>query len=367
MGLYIGRRLAHLLGAMNWLSRAFAPVGLVAALSLAPSVAASDAAPSFKEVLELLRTNLVNIDESRLDRAAAEGLLQQFAPLACLVTNAPVEPAANGPSLAKSSVLEGTCGYVRVATVNSNLAPELQAALKSLAQTNKLKGWLVDLRFCGGADYQAAAAAGELFTGPDQALIDYGQGMIRSKGGQPSSRLPVMVLVNRQTSQAAEALAAILRATDSALVLGSPTAGQAFVTREFPLQTGGRLRIATAIVKTGDGQALSKDGVKPDILVAVNPEDERAYLDDPYRVLGRTASRASSGDTNPPASLTNRALRPRINEADLVRMLREGTDFDPDGPLLRSREPVRPVLRDPPLARAVDLLKGLAVVKRPVR
>jgi hypothetical protein len=62
---------------------------------------------------------------------------------------------------------------------------------------------------------------------------------------------------------------------------------------------------------------------------------------------------------------TNRpGRRTRPNEADLVRARREGLSLDGDFPVGRDGEPEKPVIRDPTLARAVDLLKGLAIVRR---
>ena len=61
-------------------------------------------------------------------------------------------------------------------------------------------------------------------------------------------------------------------------------------------------------------------------------------------------------------SVTNKPRR-RINEAELVRMLREGENLD-DEPARPSRvEAAQPVITDPALARAIDLLKALAVVR----
>ena len=57
---------------------------------------------------------------------------------------------------------------------------------------------------------------------------------------------------------------------------------------------------------------------------------------------------------------TNRVVRrPRFNEAELVRERREGIS-EADVTALREREPEKPVVSDPALARALDLLKGLA-------
>jgi hypothetical protein len=61
---------------------------------------------------------------------------------------------------------------------------------------------------------------------------------------------------------------------------------------------------------------------------------------------------------------TNRvARRPRFNEAELVRERREGIS-EADMTALRERDPEKPQVNDPALARALDLLKGLAVVRQ---
>jgi hypothetical protein len=55
----------------------------------------------------------------------------------------------------------------------------------------------------------------------------------------------------------------------------------------------------------------------------------------------------------------------RFNEAELVREHREGRDRDTgETPRARAPEPERPVVSDPALARALDLLRGLAVVRQ---
>jgi hypothetical protein len=60
---------------------------------------------------------------------------------------------------------------------------------------------------------------------------------------------------------------------------------------------------------------------------------------------------------------TNRAARrARFNEADLVRERREGIS-EADLTAMREREADKPMIQDPALARALDLLRGLALVR----
>jgi len=189
---------------------------------------------------------------------------------------------------------------------------------------------------------------------------------VRSKEKTDALTVPVAILVNHQTAGAAEALAALLRETGTGLILGSLTAGQAMIAQDFPLKNGERLRIATSPIQVGEGAPLSAEGVNPDIAVRVAPDDERIYYSDAFRSLHSTNQLFASPGisfTNQLSS-TNRARRTRFNEAELVRERREGPPLDTDLSPPRETEPEKPVVRDPALARALDLLKGLAVVRQ---
>ena len=64
-----------------------------------------------------------------------------------------------------------------------------------------------------------AAAVARLFLQTKQPLLDWGEGMAESKEGGAIGTCPVVTLVNRDTSGAAEALAAVLREAGRGLVL----------------------------------------------------------------------------------------------------------------------------------------------------
>jgi hypothetical protein len=324
-------------------------------------------APEFKEVYDLIRAHLAGMSEGQLNQAAVSALVSGLAPGVSLVTNAAAASAAGEtPLVIKSSVFEGDILYVRVGRVGDGLAQAISTACSKPGTTNKLKGVALDLRYAGGDDYAAAAAAADLFVKKEAPLLNWGGGMVRSKEKTDAIGLPVAVLVNRQTAGAAEALAAALRETGTGLILGGKTAGQAMVAQEFPLKNGDRLRIATAPIQLGDGSALSGQGLKPDIAVEVSSEDERAYYVDAFKMTDRTNLQASAAaSATGLGNGTNRlARRPRFNEAELVRERREGVS-EADVTAMRGREPDQPMVQDPALARALDLLRGLALVRQP--
>lgn len=319
------------------------------------------AAPDFKEVYDLVAAHLGGMTPAELNRTAVQALLSA---LGSRVSLNGVETSTNEPLVSKTSLFDGGITYLRVARVDDGLAAALREGYGKSAGTNKINGLVLDLRYAGGMDYAAAGAAADVFLKKERPLLDWGAGMARSREKTDALGMPVAVLVNHQTAGSAEALAGVLRQTGIALVLGNRTAGQAMVAEEYPLREGGRLRIATSPVHLGDGAAMSPEGVKPDIGVAVSPEDERAYYADAFKDLGKPGLLAgTSFSTVGPVNGTNRTRRARFNEAELVRERKEGFNSDQEA-VDAGNDTEKPAVRDPALARALDVLKGLAVVRQ---
>lgn len=326
--------------------------------------------PQFDEVYQLLLSNLDGVSQADLDRAAVNGLLEQLPGQAMLEeSNSAAIPPASDP-LGKVALYDDSYAYLRIGRVEGNLAEKLRAAYEGLARTNKskIKGVILDLRFAAGSDYGAAAAAADCFLNSDQPLLEWGTGSARATKKTNAIAAPVAILVNSQTAGAAESLAAALREADIGLILGGTTAGQAKIFKEFSLGNGEKLRIATAHIKLGNGTALAK-GLKPDIAVETSLADERAYLDDPCKILHPPAPAKNDSATNSSLSSTNQPAR-RPNEAELVRERRDG-EMPDDGSdemspqiIAAPEEPAPPVIADAALARALDLLKGLAVLQQ---
>jgi hypothetical protein len=341
--------------------------GLMALLN--QSIACADETPNsnsdFKEVYDLIREHAGGIAPDELDKAAIKGLLWALKPRVMLVTNNSQKANGTLPPIVRSNLFEGDIAYVRVGRVGDDLAKGVRGAYDDLKSTNGLKGMVLDLRYAAGDDYAAAAATVDLFVKKEQPLLNWGNGAVRSRAKNDAISVPVAVLINHDTRAAAEALAAAVRQTGTGLLLGTKTAGEAMVAREYPLKNGDRLRIATARIEVGDSSVMSADGVKPDIDVEVPGEEEQMYYADAFRVLPRPelSVNTSLSLTNQGAGTNRTAARRRFNEAELVRERKEGGTFDLDN-VERSNEPEKPVVHDPALARALDLLKGLAVVRR---
>ncbi|HOY56891.1 MAG TPA: S41 family peptidase [Verrucomicrobiota bacterium] len=321
--------------------------------------------PPFDEVYGVIRSNLVGMAEADLNRAAVEGLLGRLGSKVVLSRGEEALAEAEGakPELAGRRVFGQTLAYIRIKRIERGLGELFRAALADPAAPGQVEGLVLDLRFADGADYGEAGRVADAFVKASCKLLSWGDEVFETTAKTNAFDRPVMVLVNGETRRAAEALAAALRHADVALLIGSVTAGQASLFREFPLTTGQRLRIASTPVRVGEGREISSTGIKPDIEVAVRAEDERLFLDDPYRAIPRSGE----GPRQASASVFGRGPDPslRVSEADLVRMKREGQDLDGEAfPAPRAAvSEAAPVVTDPALARALDLLKGLAVLK----
>jgi len=316
----------------------------------------TNTSPDFHQVYDLLRANLGVMSDQQLNSAAVEGLLKELDGRATLV-GGPANRAfsQNESGLIQSAVLENNVVYLRVVQVGNSLPDQLDAAYHELVSTNKIAGVALDLRFADGNDYAAAVAAADLFVTKKMPLLKRDHEVEASRPAREPIPGPLMILINSETRGAAEALAAALREANAGLMLGNPTAGLAMTTRDFPLNNGQWLRVAANPVKLGEGAVISR--VQPDITVAVSLDDERAFLKNPYGTLAPNGN-SSAMDTNDFLTFVD-----HTSEADLVRQKQDDDEDSGAAAPPPSKRQQKPVIQDPVLARALDLIKGLAIVR----
>ena len=212
--------------------------------------------------------------------------------------------AAGAPAMADGpvvtvSIWETNVLCLRASRVTENFPDQLRAS----QPPGRTTGTVLDLRFAGGD------------SGADAAVKWFA-----------AKKSPLVILVNSQTRGAAAALAAQLRASASAIVIGSTNPPGEIV---------------------------------PDVAVAASLDDEKKYQDNPCAAPVTNSLGSLSATNNHLLAFVD-----HTSEAELVR--KRIKDGDEEGNLATPRaEPPQPVIRDPALARAVDLLKALAVLHKP--
>jgi hypothetical protein len=223
-------------------------------------------------------------------------------------------------------------------------------------------GIILDLRCNMTPDDYAGAVQVRSFFGPAYVINAPRSNMTPDQA--PVTQLfpgPRIVLVNHQTTGAAEALAGFLQA-DGALVVGRPTAGKVAVFQEYKLSSGQVLRYAASPPAHQDPARLFRfrsespawgRPVLPDISVAVDDRVEEAALTliKDHHILD---------------VISESPERHRLSEASLV----QGQDPEWDGYLASlEQRPVLlsvPVVHDAALISALDSLKAIQLSQRPL-
>jgi len=318
----------------------------------AASRAVAAPAPSFEEVSGLVRSNLAGATPEMLDGLAVDGFLKELAPRVVLVDSADARVRSEGSTnVTGTRVYRSTVGYIDL----GDLAPEggtaVRSAYEALAGSNRLTGLVLDLRESGGDDYAAALGVVNEFLSSEVPLVNWGDGLKRSTEKPSAIVLPVVALIGEGTGGAGEALAAMLRQSGVALLIGRTTAGTAGIQQAFPLDNGQFLRITVANIQLGDAQVLTPSGLKPDVTVQARAATEP----DGASGAGAAIPTAEGDGTN------SIVMRSRLNEADLVRRWRGEIISETEvsgtasGDLSETRDPV--------LLRALDLMEGLAILR----
>lgn len=146
-----------------------------------------------------------------------------------------------------STVVSGY-GYVRVSTLNSQTDEQFVTEIQDLEARNVL-GYIIDLRGCSGT-FDCLQPMLEQFVGARLlANAQYKDGTIAKfleTTGTASVSVPVVVMVDENTSGAAELLAISLRDYASAKTVGKQTAGKDYVTELHNLSDGTAIVITTA-------------------------------------------------------------------------------------------------------------------------
>ncbi|MBO8159017.1 S41 family peptidase [Thermosyntropha sp.] len=166
-------------------------------------------------------------------------------------------------------------GYISLKQFHSHSAEEMADALDELLRERKIKGLILDLRYNGGGDFNAALSIASLFLDKGKEIVSVSDGkgneeIYESSGGNVD--VPVVVLINQDSASAAEILAGALKDNNRALLVGTTTFGKGLVQTVYPLRDGGALKLTTQKYFTPDGTDINEIGIHPDYEVK-NGED----------------------------------------------------------------------------------------------
>lgn len=127
---------------------------------------------------------------------------------------------------------------------------------------------MVDLRGVSGGEPDAAYALAGLFARGDLGSLKEKESALRTfrSDAAPAYSGEIVVLLDGYTAGAAEILAATLRQSAGAKLIGAPSFGWAGERSRLELSNGARLLLTTAYFSAADGKPIS-ESLAPDLLV----------------------------------------------------------------------------------------------------
>jgi carboxyl-terminal processing protease len=187
-------------------------------------------------------------------------------------------------------------GYVQLTSFTDGSGAELRNQVNKVLKQGATS-IILDLRENGGGLLDEAVNVASIFI-PDGTIVSTdGRSQPRqvyvAKGGAISTKIPVVVLVDRGTASAAEIVTGALQDRHRAEVVGTHTFGKGVFQEIQPLSNGGALDITVGEYFTPSGRNLGGGGVKeglglnPNVYALDNPHTAK---DEALTVAERTVS-----------------------------------------------------------------------------
>src|SRR5579864_1557666 len=177
----------------------------------------------------------------------------------------------------KSQLSGNDIAYLRVTNFSERTDQALEQAFKSLQQKaggTKLTGVVLDLRNNpGGLLDQAVAVANDFLDQGDIVSIKGRQSRDNRRYEAQRSHdithgLPVVVLINGGSASASEIVAGALQDNHRAVLLGTRSFGKGSVQTVLQVkESGGAIRLTTALYYTPSGRSIQAKGIDPDVVV----------------------------------------------------------------------------------------------------
>jgi len=248
----------------------------------------------------------------------------------------------------KFKVLNERIGYIRITQFQEQTMKGFRNACGEIeAKAPSLLGLILDLRNNPGGLLQQAVEMADEFI--DSGLIVYTEGRSEAQRmefkAQPNKRnhdYPLIVLVNAGSASGSEIVTGALQDHARALILGTTTFGKGSVQTIIPLDDGSGLRLTTARYFTPHGRSIQGTGIEPDVVV-----------EDYIEVLEKDASKIRF--------LREKDLENHIKNSADIEQAEQDIDREKTEDLQEKGEEIK---NDPPLNRAIELLKGWEVFQK---
>lgn len=168
---------------------------------------------------------------------------------------------------AEGEVVENTkIGYLKISAFSEKLADQVEKEVTSL-ENNNINSLIIDLRNNGGGYLSAANETASIFLKKGLTIYSLTSNSKTTTVKDETDEYreyPLVVLVNKQTASAAEILAAALKQSYGATLVGTQTYGKGKVQQLSSLKSGETVKYTTAKWLTPAGTCIDGIGLNVD-------------------------------------------------------------------------------------------------------
>ena len=228
-------------------------------------------------------------------------------------------------------------GYIRITSFSERTSANVEAAYKDLQgkASNKLIGVVLDLRNNpGGLLDEAVSVSNDFLDKGDIVSIKGRQNRDNRRfEAQPNHDithgLPIVVLINGGSASASEIVSGALQDDHRAVVLGTQSFGKGSVQTVLPVkESGGAMRLTTALYYTPSGRSIQGTGITPDVVVEPARIEQVALPQIQHEADLRGALKNTGGDNAGTAPATAPAAKPPAGQQRDAAELQRRTGRD---------------------------------------
>ena len=181
-------------------------------------------------------------------------------------------------------------GYISIKTFSKTLATQVTNALNEL-ENKGMTSLIIDLRDDTGGYLTAATDVASLFLKKGERIYSLSyQNNVNNYDDETNEYkdYKIVVLINENTASASEILAAALKQSYGATIVGETSFGKGKVQQTMQLDDGSMVKYTSAYWLTPDGACIDQVGITPDYYI-VNEEvtDEAGNVTNPDTQLNK--------------------------------------------------------------------------------
>ena len=170
-------------------------------------------------------------------------------------------------------------GYLQITKFSDTVYEQFNKVLKSLEESS-IDSLIIDLRNNTGGYLSGATNIAELFIEKNKIIYSLENKLSKDDTKDTTEEhrtYPVYVLINKGTASASEVLAAALKYSYSATIIGTNSYGKGKVQKTSKLTDGTMYKYTSAKWLTPNGDCIDEVGLTPDIKVELS----ESYIDNP--------------------------------------------------------------------------------------